>query len=163
MEITEPANRAMHTTSLVASFAAWGLPAPSSLETRVLYCICRRKIRDTNQHIFSTPHVCLWVSLHLMAAQRPDGTMNMRAPVLRLQNSVMHNLEKKGKAKKWWIVEMQKGVLVGYYYHIDNTEVSSLGLGRRPERSTRNSNDHHSRLRICTVIFHWLVESYACD
>jgi hypothetical protein len=31
-------------------------------------------------------------------------------------------------------------------YHIDNTEVSSVGLGRRPESSTSSSNDHHSKL-----------------
>ena len=30
---------------------------------------------------------------------------------------------------------------------IDSTEVSSFGLGRRPERSTMSSNDHISKLR----------------
>jgi hypothetical protein len=31
---------------------------------------------------------------------------------------------------------------------MDNTDASSLGFGRNPERSTRSSNDHHSKLCI---------------
>jgi len=30
---------------------------------------------------------------------------------------------------------------------MDKTEVSSCGFGRRPERKTRSSNDHHSKLK----------------
>jgi hypothetical protein len=38
------------------------------------------------------------------------------------------------------------GELTFNNYHIDSTEVSSLGLGSRPERSTSSSKDHHSKL-----------------
>jgi hypothetical protein len=31
---------------------------------------------------------------------------------------------------------------------MDSTDASSLGFGRNPERSTRSSNDHHSKLCI---------------
>jgi hypothetical protein len=34
-----------------------------------------------------------------------------------------------------------------FQYHIDRTEVSSLGFGKIPESSTSNSNDRHSRLQ----------------
>lgn len=38
-------------------------------------------------------------------------------------------------------------IILGFIaYHIDNAEVSSLGLGRSLESSTTNSNDHHSML-----------------
>lgn len=33
---TNPEDKAMHMTTLAANFAAWGCPAPSSFETRVL-------------------------------------------------------------------------------------------------------------------------------
>jgi len=32
-------------------------------------------------------------------------------------------------------------------YHTERTEVSSSGLGKSPDNSTRSSKDHHSRLQ----------------
>jgi len=32
-------------------------------------------------------------------------------------------------------------------YHMDKTEVSSSGFGKRPESKIISSNDHHSRLQ----------------
>ena len=37
--------------------------------------------------------------------------------------------------------------VVHIIYHMDKTEVSSSGFGRRPESKNSNSNDHHSRLQ----------------
>jgi hypothetical protein len=42
-----PEDKAMHMTTLIANFAAWGCPAPSSFETRVL------QARKRNSSVYS--------------------------------------------------------------------------------------------------------------
>jgi len=90
---SKPVDKAIHMTTRVASFAACGSPAPSSFETRVLQRGIKSKYEYTNNIQEGRTYLGKYVSIHiyitsyLMAVQRPNGTMNSKAPVFRLQNS----------------------------------------------------------------------------
>jgi hypothetical protein len=78
-----------------------------------------------------------------MAALSPNGIMNAKEPVFRLQD-IEELQSRKGRQNLKYIMGTET-------HQMDNTDVSSLGFGRSPESSTRSSNDHHSKLCICRL------------
>jgi hypothetical protein len=78
-----------------------------------------------------------------MAALSPKGIINAKEPVFKL-----HEIEelqpRKGRIK----LKVSHAKLT---HEMDKTDVSSFGFGRSPERSTRSSNDHHSKLCACRI------------
>lgn len=89
-----------------------------------------------------------------MAAPSPNGIVNAKEDVFRLQ-AIQQLLSEKGK--KDCEVCHEKVT-----HQIDNTDASSLGFGRSPERSTKSSNDHHSKLCTCRTHFNWRSNMKNC-
>lgn len=73
-----------------------------------------------------------------MAAPSPKGIMNVNAVVFKLQE-VPHFASEKGIQNVKYSMEIAT-------HQMDNTDASSLGFARSPERSTSSTNDHYSKL-----------------
>ena len=83
----------------------------------------------------------------LIAALSPDGILNTNDIVFKLQE-IQLLLSEKGKPSDEKTMDMLPDLM-------DNTDASSLGFGRNPERSTRSSNDHHSKLCKYRMKINW--------
>ena len=138
-----PEDKAMHMATLVANFAAWGCPAPSSFDTRVLQGVeeqDNRLIRMTGR----------MQCLHCVMNCAGDRQAGSHAPDGVAKPQWYHEEQDRTvkAAESNWRVCVFFWTLTDVWlnYLIDSSEVSSWGFGRRPDSSTMTSNAQNSKL-----------------